>query len=470
MPRSFALVAAALVFVPARVFAQESPTEPPQEQPSPTTQPPPPPPAPQPPAGTAQPSIAPPNGAAAKPAAAPAPAPAPADDDEGVMTIKASRKMDMQKFAETSQEELKIAGGRTRYALNLFGDVQLGAASRSEGSLRSPDPAFAVGVFDMLFTANLENGLSMTSEFSAQYEPNAPLAELERLHLRWRPSKYFFVEAGRFHTDIGYWNVAYHHGRYLQLSVDRPRTILLHGGLLPVHWIGVQAGTSIGVGPGSINLVVSGGTAREKIGTVGHGLHGSAFTSVNAVHAKLDFSGFLHRDLHFGVSAVYDRIPEEAAFTRPGLPDQSIDEKIGNAYIALPSLPVIFIAEAYGIEHTLNSSAKSENIGSKWRTFGAFAMLGYQIGRVTPYIRGEYIGSQVGAYIFDPYYVPEPKSHAGFTVSMDAKEGVVGTRVDLSDWCSLKLEYQVMGGVGTRLADQPTPVIHTGIASWSFGI
>lgn len=386
------------------------------------------------------------------------------------MTIKASRNMDMQQFAESSQEELKIAGARTRYALNLFGDVQFGAASTNEGSLSSGDPAFAVGVFDMLFTANLEKSISTTAEFSATYEPNSPMAELERLQLRWKPSKYFFIEMGRFHTDIGYWNVAYHHGKYLQLSVDRPRSIALHGGLLPAHWMGIQAGTSIDVGSGSVNFVVSGGTAREKIGSAGHGLHGSNFTAANAVHGKIDFAGFLHRDLHVGVSAVYDRIPGEAAFVRPGLPDQSIDEKVANAYIALPAAPVIFIAEAYGIEHTLNSSAHPENVGSKWRTFGAFAMMGYQIGRFTPYLRGEYIGSEVGAYIFDPYYFPEPNSHDGFTVSLDAKEGVAGMRIDPSDWCSVKLEYRVLGGIGTRQADGPHPLIHTGVASWSFGI
>lgn len=387
------------------------------------------------------------------------------------MTLKVSRNMNMQQFADSSQQELKIAGARTRYALNLFGDAQLGAATRSEGDLRKPTPAFAVGVFDMLFTANLENNLSMTAEFSASYEPNAPLAELERLHMRWRPSKHFFIEVGRFHTDIGYWNEAYHHGRYLQLSIDRPRTILLHGGLLPVHWIGAQTGVTATLGRGSVSLIGSVGTAREEIGTgSSHLVHGSAFDSVNGVHGKLDFSGYLHRDLHFGVSAVYDVIPDEPTFTRPGLPDQSINEKIGNVYVALPSVPVVFIAEAYAIEHTTNHTAHPENVGDRWRTFGAFALLGYQIGRVTPYIRGEYVGSQVRAPIFDPFYYPEPKSPAGFAVSLDVKEGVLGTRIDLSDWSSLKFEYQVTGGIGTRRSDGPTPLIQTGTGSWSFGI
>lgn len=400
---------------------------------------------------------------------APTPPP-PGDDDDSVMTIKASRNMDMQQFAESSQQELTVAGAKTRYALNLFGDVQFGAASRSEGA-RRPDPSFAVGVFDMLFTANLEKNFSMTSEFSVRYEPNTPLAELERLHLRWKPNKYFFVEVGRFHTDLGFWNVAYHHGRYLQLTVDRPRTIALHGGLLPAHWVGAQTGLSAKVGGGTINLVGSVGTAREKQGAGGHTTtHGSAFTGVNAVHAKLEAQGYLHRDFRFGVSGVYDRIPQEEAFTRPGLPDQSIDEKVGNAYIAFPSVPFLFLSEAYIIQHELNSSARADVAGSKWRTFGAFALLGYQIGRFTPYVRGEYINSQVGAFFFDPFYIPEPKSSGPFPVALDLKEIVGGTRIDVSDWCSVKLEYQFTAGVGTRRPELPQPGIHTGIASWSFGI
>lgn len=426
---------------------------------------------------TSGPSATTPGALPPTPTATPTPTPAPTaaappqgDDDEGVMTVKASRNLDMQQFAEASQQELKIAGARARYALNLFGDLQLGMASRSEGDVRRPDPAFAVGVFDALFTANLENGISMTSEVTFQYEPNTSIATLERLQMRWRPSKHFFVDVGRIHTELGYWNVAYHHGRYLQLTTNRPRTIELHGGILPVHWTGAQVGVAGDVGPGTVTVIGTVGAAREKIGSVGHSLHGSALSSINGVHGKLDFGGYLHRDLHFGVAAVYDRIPDEATFVRPGLPDQSIDEKVGNVYVALPSIPVVFISEAYVVEHSLTSDARPENAGSKWRTYGAFAMFGYRIGKVTPYIRGEYVASQVGAFIFNPFYFPEPKSSAGFPVALDLKEGVLGTRIDVSDWSSLKLEYHVTGGVGTRRPELPTPIIHTGIASWSFGI
>jgi hypothetical protein len=397
-------------------------------------------------------------------------APPPSEDDEGAITIKTSRNMDMQKFAESSQHELTVAGARTRYAINLFGDVQFGVASKDEG-IRKSDPAFAVGIFDMLFTANLEKNFSFTSEFAVGYEPNTSLATLERLQLRWQPSKHFYVDVGRFHTDIGYWNVAYHHGRYLQLTVDRPRIIALHGGLLPVHTTGAQVGASADIGSGKLNFVVSGGNMREPLASSGgHNTHGSALANTNGIHGKVEFANFLHRDLRFGASATCAQIPEEPAFQRPILPDQSMEEKIGGVFIAFPSQPFYFISEGYAIQHSLNGTARQENVGSKWRTLGAFALVGYQFGAVTPYVRGEYINSQVGAYFFDPFYVPDPKSGGPIPVSLEVKEILAGARFDVSDWCSLKAEYQFMTGVGTRIPTGAHPGIHTGIVSWSFGI
>ena len=48
------------------------------------------------------------------------------------------------------------------------------------------------------------------------------------------------LEVGRFHTDIGYWNTAFHHGLWLQIPVERPHVLRFEddGGLVPVHWVG----------------------------------------------------------------------------------------------------------------------------------------------------------------------------------------------------------------------------------------
>jgi len=403
---------------------------------------------------------------------------APEEGDDMSMTFHSSRTADMQQFAEGSLQELHVGRAKPRFAMNLFGDLSLGAASKNEGATQK-DPAFAVGVFDMLFNGDLDGKILATAEITFQYEPSTPLAELERLHVRWKPNKAFFLEVGRFHTDIGYWNVAYHHGKWLQLSIERPRTILLHGGLLPVHWIGAQSGVTASVGKGNISLVGSVGSSRDPIPNTGssHNSHGTSFSPVNGAHAKLEAAGFLHSDLRLGVSGIYSRISGEIAATRPALPDQGIDEYIGNAYIAFPSVPFTFIAEGYVIEHRIPSAdIASGQAGAKWRTYAAFAMIGYQIGRVTPYIKGEYVKSKRNTDLADPFYIPQPKSGNPPDVTLDLVEGTIGARIDTSTWSALKLEYRATGGTGARLEfDQlgnklGTPLIHTVTANWSFGI
>ena len=367
----------------------------------------------------------------------------------------------MQEFAADSLQELHVQRVKARYALNLFGDISFGAQSRSEGDTR-PDPAFAIGVMDLLFNAELMSNILATSEISFEYEPNTPIAELERLHIRWQPGKGFFVEVGRFHTDIGYWNVAYHHGKWLQLPIERPRQIALHGGLLPAHWLGAQAGVAVPVGGGSIKLIGSIGSARDPIGSGSHRLHGTANTTLNGGHVKLEAAGIGIENLHIGVSGVYDRIPAEPAITRPALPDQSINEYVGNVFIAYPSVPLTLLAEGYYVVHQVP--------GSAWGVFGAFGMIGYNIKRVTPYLKGEYITSASDADIPDPFYIPEPRSGHGPPVALDLVEGTAGMRIDASTWSAIKLEYRVTGGAGTRRPELLTPIIHTGTVSWSFGI
>src|SRR5205823_6307665 len=45
----------------------------------------------------------------------------------------------------------------------------------------------------------------------------------------------------RFHTPLGYWNTAFHHGQQLQTSVLRPQMIDFedNGGVIPAHTVGV---------------------------------------------------------------------------------------------------------------------------------------------------------------------------------------------------------------------------------------
>lgn len=65
--------------------------------------------------------------------------------------------------------------------------------------------------------------------------------EIQRLQLGWHFATDDTVWLGRFHTPIGYWNTAYHHGTYLQTSTSRPAIIEFEGGHgpLPTHFTGL---------------------------------------------------------------------------------------------------------------------------------------------------------------------------------------------------------------------------------------
>jgi hypothetical protein len=57
--------------------------------------------------------------------------------------------------------------------------------------------------------------------------------------VRYDFSDQFKISAGRFHTPIGYWNTAFHHGSWLQTSVARPEMIKFGSRFIPTHFVGL---------------------------------------------------------------------------------------------------------------------------------------------------------------------------------------------------------------------------------------
>ena len=162
----------------------------------------------------------------------------------------------------------------------------------------------------------------------------------ERIFVGWRGER-VAIEAGRTHAELGYWNNAFHHGRWLQIAVDRPEILKFEdeGGVLPVHLVGVTS---------HYRPFIDGDQQIELVGGIGNG-RGSVADDVLATEdtngwkmllGKLTFKGFGARDLQFGISGASTEIaglpttgatPDAAA--RPALPDEEIHELIGNAYL-----------------------------------------------------------------------------------------------------------------------------------------
>jgi hypothetical protein len=366
--------------------------------------------------------------------------------EEQTMTFHAPRARTMEELSESSTHELRMASVKSRYSLNFFGDT-----SFSVGKPTEPDhfPGFAIGPQVFLLKGELGAHVVARTEFVFEGGDEGFVLDVERMHVRWQTEQ-FFIEAGRVHTAFGYWNNAYHHGRWLQPAIDRPRWVAFEDskGILPVHWVGLDAGVKLKMGPGDLHFTVSIGNGRGKIVDDVRNAHD--IQSRKAIHAAVEYVGLGLPDLRVGIAGIYDRIAAQPDTVRPALPNVIIDEWIGSAHIAYPSVPLTLIVESYVVQHLQGSS--------HWTTFGGFGLVGYAFGPVTPYLEYERIASSGGS---DPFFIPDPTVPA--PPSFDSVAAIVGMRIDLTDWTALKAEYRY-----TNELDRSS-VVHVGILNWSWG-
>ena len=96
---------------------------------------------------------------------------------------------------------------------------------------------------------------------------------VERSIIRYDYNDYFKLSFGKYHTPIGYWNTAFHHGAWLQTTISRPEMVKFGGSLIPIHFVGAQAEGNLpsgGLGLGyNLGLGNGRGSAFSKAGDSG---------------------------------------------------------------------------------------------------------------------------------------------------------------------------------------------------------
>ncbi|MDH4226497.1 MAG: hypothetical protein OEV59_01900 [Deltaproteobacteria bacterium] len=135
-------------------------------------------------------------------------------------------------------------GVATQFGRNLgiFGDINYYTDSRERRN-----KSFNIGSVGLY--SHAESGrLNFMSELLI-FEHNAKSGiNIERIWIGYTFNDYLKLRAGRFHTALGYWNAAFHHGRYLYAPMDRPFFIDFEdiGGVIPAHIVGLEAAGSLG--------------------------------------------------------------------------------------------------------------------------------------------------------------------------------------------------------------------------------
>jgi hypothetical protein len=359
----------------------------------------------------------------------PAPTPAPATPPPAAPA--------MNHFA--TMDEVIIPTSFLRFGINFFGDTSFTLTSPG-----SPVSSFSIETLGVRLLGQLSPSLDALGELAFENKGEGPLADVEQLAIRWRSSS-GMLDVGRFHTDIGYWNTAYHHGRWLQMTVERPHVVRFEddGGLVPVHWVG--GSYTLGKKDSPIAAVFAVGNGRGNI--VDDVRVGSDTNEAKGVLSKVRFrSG----DGEFGFGAMYDLIAKADAMIRPALPNQKIHELMGNLYFVNRGPRLTIIAEGYVFRH--------QAAGQSWMTYGGFAQVGYKLGGiVTPYLAFD----GVRGADKDPYFTPDPM----MSEHRDLVEGLGGVRIDVSAWSALKLETHVEHPLASG-----EPNEYEGILNWSFGL
>jgi hypothetical protein len=326
---------------------------------------------------------------------------------------------------------------------NFFGDVSAG--------VRYPDrprTSFSIGTLGVRWLGELGPSLDALAELAFETTDDGPLADVEQVAMRWRRGPGELV-VGRFHTDLGYWNTAYHHGLWLQAPIERPHGLRFvdDGGLIPAHWVGAQYTLKRRRGGGGeAALVLAIGNGRGDIVDVVRVR--SDTNDAKAVLAKVRWK---RPGLELGAGFLYDLSAPAPASLRPALPGARITELAGNAYVVASGEGPVVIAEEYAFHH--------RGGGRSWTTLVGYGLLGFE---VTPGILPYAATDAIRGADDDPFFAPDP----AMAPPIDVLELLGGIRFETSTWSALKLELRFTH----QPRDPDSDDDYAATANWSFGL
>ncbi len=309
--------------------------------------------------------------------------------------------------------------------LQGFADVTyLASSHRPSGE---PSSSFVLGDFDLYMTARLTDRFSFLAETVFEAEPHSTAVEVERLQGTYVFSDAVRATLGRIHTPLGYWNTAYHHGKWLQPTIERPFAVAFEddGGILPSHSVGVSLDGRL---PGSrVDFTYDVGVANGRAARADE-VANLDDNSEKAVYGRLG-AALGSIPLRFGVSGFYDQIPRDTERGR----GHEIGEAVAGAHAVFDDTRLLVLAEYFHVHH-------DQPRGPDADTDAWYAYAGYRRDRWTPYAMAE--GLAIDAD--DPYY--ERTGHR--------RRYTFGLRIDVLPMANVKIEYRRLDETGIPDSNQ----------------
>ena len=318
-----------------------------------------------------------------------------------------------------------VADGSRPPKLELrgFGHVQYDISRQSDKTddTKSDTNHFTVGGVDLFITSRLTDQIRFLNETLFEFDSSGGARlDVERVLLKYDISEKFKISIGRGHTALGYWGQTFHHGQWLMTTVDRPTLYNWEddGGILPAHYVGLEFSGTIEAPGGELNYisnVANGrGTITDHVQLIQDGNDSKMISGI------LTYKPEAVSGLGFGGTLLFDLIP-----AKPGTAGraQEIDEFIYGPHVFYREEPYEFLAEMLGIDHY------NRDTGLKYKTYGAYAQVGYKIKKYKPYFRFDWLRVTDS----DPFYTGLAEDEVSYTT---------GLRYDLTTWNAIKAEYR----------------------------
>jgi hypothetical protein len=314
-----------------------------------------------------------------------------------------------QAGASTHDVHPDMPNGTPRMQIQGFADVDY-RATNEKGRTNS----FFLGQLDLFITSRLSEKFSVLSELILDAgEDNAFTFEVHRLLLKYSMNDYFNLSAGRYHTAIGYYNTAFHHGSFFQTTVNRPFLFAFEsrGGILPLHNVGLSVAGRIPKAPFGLHYVAEIGNGR------------AARPFARPVQSFVDENNGKSFNL--------------AIFSRPSqVPGLQTGFSVYHDRLTPPDVPNV--SQTIMAGHVVYQNAHTESLNeaivfrqaSAGRVFyipGFYTQLSRRFGNIRPFVRYQYINVPSD----DPIYRTVGRRNGPS----------VGFKYDLSDFVNFKAQY-----------------------------
>ena len=292
-----------------------------------------------------------------------------------------------------------------------FGDVDYSATDQ-KGSVSG----FNLGQFVLHLASPLSEKVSYFGEVSFTAQPTGYDLSVERTIIRYDYNDYFKLSFGKYHTPIGYWNAAFHHGAWLQTTIARPEMIKFGGTFVPTHFVGIEAEGNIPSGALGLGYNVGLGNGRSSIlsksGDSGDSNDNRSWVAnVYARPARL-------YGLQVGASVYRDKLTPQ--------PGQNFGEWITAASVVWTKEKPEFLAEYVNVHH------RNELTTNTWDSQAFYIQLAYRLpwqqSKWKPYYRFEYIH--------------KPEDDPTLVDVLDLSGSTFGVRYDITNYAAFKGEYR----------------------------